>query len=94
MKQVKATIVKIEGTAGATCSFEHQVGEEFIFDQYGVNKKMCIYAQAALLPAINALMHDGNFSWLPSDEKIYWGCPHPGSMYKNLGQIIFQLEVI
>lgn len=94
MKKVKATIVKIEGAANAKCSFGYSVGEEFIFDRYGIDKNLCIYAQASLLPAVNVLIHGGDFPWSESEYNLYWGCPHPGSMYEGLGQVIFKLEVL
>ena len=94
MKRIKATIIKIEGANQAKCSFGHQVGDEFIFNQYGVNKPLCLYAQAALQPAMNVLMHNGSFSWLKKGEPIYWGCSHPGAMYEDLGQVIFHLEIL
>ena len=93
-KKVKATIVRIEGKGQAACSFGHKVGESFIFDQYGCDRKLCMYALEALLPAINILLHGGEFPWQNEQHEIYWGCPHPGSMYEDLGQVIFQLEVL
>jgi hypothetical protein len=26
-------------------------------------------------------------------EPFYWGCPHPETIYKELGQVIFKLTV-
>jgi uncharacterized repeat protein (TIGR04076 family) len=54
---------------------------------------MCVYALEALMPAVNVLLHGGQFPWLPKGDTLYWGCPHPGTMYKGLGQIIFKLAV-
>jgi|WetSurMetagenome_2_1015567.scaffolds.fasta_scaffold1072009_1 uncharacterized repeat protein (TIGR04076 family) len=98
-KRVGVKIVKIEGEpnegeTSAICTFGHKVGDEFIFDEFGCNKPMCIYAQGALLPAINAMIHGGSFPWLPEGEELHLGCPHPGPMYKGLGQIIFYLHII
>jgi uncharacterized repeat protein (TIGR04076 family) len=93
-KKVKATIVGIEGKEKAVCSFGHTVGESFLFDQYGCDKNLCVYALETLLPAVNILLHGGKFPWKDGQQKIYWGCPHPGSMYEGLGQVIFQLEVV
>lgn len=44
-----AEIIKIEG--GQRCSFGHKVGEKFVFDEFGPDKKMCGYALVALMPA-------------------------------------------
>lgn len=93
-KKVIAKIIKIEGDQSAACTFGHQVGEEFIFDEFGWDKKMCIYAQAALMPAVTTLLHGGSFPWLPKGEELYFGCSHPGSMYQGLGQVIFHLRVM
>lgn len=92
-KKVTAEIVKIEGEKGAICAFGHKVGEKFTFDQYGCDKKICVYALAALMPAINVLLHGGKFPWLPDGEELYFGCSHPGTMYKGLGQLIFKLTI-
>lgn len=88
--KVIAEIVKIEG---GRCSFGHKVGEKFVFDEFGPDKKLCGYALNALLPAVNVLLHNGKFPWLPKTETLYWGCPHPGKMYPGLGQVIFKLAV-
>jgi len=90
--KVLAEIVKIEGNR--KCSFGHKVGEKFVFDEFGPDKKMCIYALSALMPAINVLLHDGKFPWLPDGDELFWGCPHPGTVYENLGQVIFKLTPI
>jgi len=90
-KKVIAEIVKIEGRG--KCSFGHKVGEKFVFDKFGPDRKICGYALEALMPAVNVLLHNGNFPWLPEGDTLYWGCPHPGTMYKNLGQVIFKLTV-
>jgi len=89
--RVIAEIVCIEG--GGKCDFGHKVGERFIFNEYGPDKRMCIYALEALMPAVNVLLHGGNFPWLSKGEILYWGCPHPGTMHKGLGQVIFKLTV-
>lgn len=88
-KKVVAEIVKIEGNK--KCSFGHKIGEKFEFDEFGPDKKMCIYALEALTPAVNVLLHNGKFPWLPEGETLYWGCPHPGTIYEGLGQVIFKL---
>lgn len=90
--KVVAEIVTIEGNG--KCSFGHKVGEKFIFDEFGPDKKVCIYALSSLMPAVNVLLHDGKFPWLSEGEILYWGCPHPGTMYKGLGQVIFKLSVL
>ena len=61
--KVKATIVKIEGSENPSCEFGHKVGDEFIFDEMGPDRKMCTYALEALLPAVNILLHGGSFPW-------------------------------
>jgi len=88
--KVLVEIVAIEGKG--RCSFGHKVGEKFVFDEFGPNRKMCLYALAALLPAVNVLLHQGRFPWLPEGEELYWGCPHPGTKYPGLGQVIFKLS--
>jgi len=70
-----------------------KVSEKFVFDQLGPDKKLCVYALNALLPAVNVLLHHGKFPWLPEGETLYWGCPHPGKMYPGFGQVIFKLTV-
>lgn len=90
-KKVIAEIVKIEGNR--KCSFGHKIGEKFEFDEFGPDKKMCIYALEALTPAVNVLLHNGKFPWLPEGETLFWGCPHPGTMYEGLGQVIFKLTL-
>lgn len=90
--KVTAEIVKIEG--GQRCSFGHKVGEKFVFDEFGPDKKLCGYALVALMPAVNVLLHQGTFPWLPKGETLFWGCPHPGSKYPGLGQVIFRLTVV
>jgi len=90
-KKVIAEIMKIEG--GEKCSFGHKIGEKFEFDEFGPDKKMCVYALAALMPAVNILLHSGKFPWLPEGEELFWGCPHPSSIYKGLGQVIFKLKI-
>lgn len=92
-KKVIATIVKIEGSKNAVCTYGHKVGDRFEFTIQGCNRELCLYALSALLPAVNILLHDGHFSWEKEVQKIYWGCPHPGTMYPGLGQLIFELKV-
>lgn len=89
--KIIAKIIKIEGDK--KCSFGHKVGETFVFDEFDCDKKMCLYAKAALIPVISVLLHKGKFPWLPEGETLYWGCPHPGTVYKGLGQIIFKLSL-
>ncbi len=89
-KKVLAEIVKIEG--GGKCSFGHKIGEKFVFDEFGPDKKMCGYALSALMPAVNVILHGGEFWWMTTkEEDLYWGCPHPGTIYKGFGQVIFKL---
>jgi len=94
MSKVKATVVKLEGDKNAACDFGHKVGDIFIFDEMGPDRKMCTYALEALLPAINILLHGGSFPWQKEGDKLYWGCPHPGSFYDGMGQVIFDLELV
>lgn len=94
MKKIKATIIKFEGDKNAICEFGHVIGQEFIFDHMGCDKPMCVYALEALLPAVNILMHGGSFPWAKPGEPILWGCPHPGSLYPGMGQVVFTLEIL
>ena len=94
MCRVKATVVKLEGCKNAVCEFGHKIGDVFIFDEKGSDNKMCVYALEALLPAVNILLHGGSFPWQKEVDKLYWGCPHPGSLYDGMGQVIFDLEFI
>lgn len=89
--QVKATIVKI--TNRGQCTFGHQVGEEFVFTEMGCDRPLCIYAQQALMPAVEVLLHGGKFPWKKRKGALYWGCSHPGNLYPKRGQVIFKLEV-
>ena len=93
--KVLATIVKI--TNKGECTFGHKVGERFEFTQMGCDKKMCTYAYQSLMPAVQVLLHGGWFPWAKKKKGgkkiIYWGCSHPGNLYKGLGQVVFKLEV-
>jgi len=89
--KVVATIVKI--TNRGKCKFGHKVGEKFAFSQMGCDRPMCIYAQQALMPAVEVLLHGGKFPWKKRKGAVFWGCSHPGSLYKDLGQVIFKLEL-
>lgn len=89
--KVVATIVKI--TNKGKCLFGHKVGEKFVFTEMGCDKPLCIYAQQALMPAIEALLHGGKFPWKTRKRALYWGCSHPGNIYKGRGQVIFKLEL-
>jgi len=94
MKQfprVLATVVKI--TNRGKCIFGHQVGDKFVFTEMGCDKPMCIYAQQALIPAIEIILHGGKFPWKKRKGALYWGCSHPGNLYQGRGQVIFKLEV-
>ena len=89
--KVIATIVKI--TNRGTCTFGHQKGEKFVFTEMGCDRPMCIYAQSSLMPAIEVLLHGGKFPWKRRQGAHYWGCSHPGNIYKGRGQVIFKLKV-
>jgi len=89
--KVIAMIVKI--TNKGKCLFGHKVGEKFVFTQMGCDKPMCTYAQQALMPAIQVLLHGGGFTWKRRKGALSWGCSHPGNLYKGRGQVIFKLEV-
>lgn len=89
--QVVATIVKI--TNRGECLFGHQKGEKFVFTQMGCDRPMCFYALQALAPAVEVLLHGGTFPWKRGKGAVYWGCSHPGDLYKGRGQVIFRLEV-
>lgn len=89
--QVIAEVVKI--TNRGKCNFGHQKGDNFVFTEKGCDKPMCIYAQQALMPAIEVLLHGGRFPWKRRKGAVYWGCSHPGNLYPGLGQVIFKLTV-
>jgi len=89
--KVVATIVKI--TNKGRCTFGHRVGEKFEFSEMGCDKPMCIYAQQALMPAVEVLLHGGQFPWKRRKGAVFWGCSHPGNLYPGRGQVIFKLEV-
>jgi uncharacterized repeat protein (TIGR04076 family) len=94
MKQfskVVATIVKI--TNRGSCTFGHKKSEKFIFTEMGCDRPMCIYALQALMPAVEVLLHGGQFPWKKRKGALYWGCSHPGNLYKGRGQVIFKLEL-
>lgn len=88
--KVIATIVKI--TNQGECLFGHQKGEKFVFTEMGSDQPMCIYAQQALMPAVEILLHGGKFPWKKRKGAVYWGCSHPGDLSKGRGQVIFKLE--
>lgn len=92
--KVVGTIVEI--TNRGKCNFGHRVGEKFVFTEKGVDRPLCFYAQQALEPAIEVLLHAGWFPWARKKKggrkMIYWGCSHPGNRYPGLGQVIFKLE--
>lgn len=79
------------------CLFGHQVGEKFVFTEKGVDRPLCFYAQQALMPAVQVLLHGGWFPWARKKKGgkkiIYWGCSHPGNMCKGRGQVVFRLEI-
>ena len=89
--KVTAEIVKITGRG--KCTFGHKVGEKFEFTEMGCNRPICIYALESLLPAVITLLHGGKFPWKKRKGAVYWGCSHPGNLYKGRGQVIFKLEV-
>lgn len=82
--KVIAEAVKIEGNK--ECDFGHKVGDRFEFTLTH-SPDLCTYALAALLPAVQVLLHGGSFDWLEEGEPLLWGCPHPGE-----GQVIFELR--
>jgi uncharacterized repeat protein (TIGR04076 family) len=83
--KVTAEIVKIIGNL--PCEYRHRVGQKFNFSIKGCNKPICTLAYSALKPAVDVLLHGGNFSWAKNSNDILWGCPHPGK-----GQVIFRLK--
>ena len=89
--KVVATIVKI--TNQGNCTFGHKVGEKFVFTEMGCDRPLCLYAQQALMPAIEVLLHGGKFPWKKRKGALYWGCSHPGNLHPGRGQVIFKLEV-
>lgn len=89
--KVIAEITKITGSG--KCTFGHKKGEKFEFSEMGCDKPLCIYAQQALMPAIEVLLHGGSFPWKKRKGAVYWGCSHPGNLYKGRGQVIFKLTI-
>ena len=94
MKKFPKVIVEIVRiTNKGKCLFGHKKGEKFVFTHMGCDGPMCIYAQQALMPAIEVLLHGGQFPWKRRKGAVYWGCSHPGNLYKNRGQVIFKLTI-
>ena len=68
---VTAKVISQKGT----CGIGHEVGDEIIFTEDGVEGKICIHALYSFLPKVFAMMHDSQFPWLEDPDVSTSACP-------------------
>ena len=83
--KVVAKIIEIRGEG--TCSYGHQVGDKFEFDQFTPGG-LCQFAADSLRSAVATLLYGGTFPWLNEGDISTWACPDPDR------PVIFELRRI
>jgi len=73
-KKVTKVVAKVISQKG-TCISHHQVGDEAVFTENGVNGKICIHALYSMMPAVFAMMYDSKFPWLSDPDTKTHACP-------------------
>ena len=68
---VTAKVISQKGS----CGIGHQVGDEIIFTEDGVQGKICIHALYSFLPKVFAMMFDSQFPWLNDPDISTSACP-------------------
>jgi len=68
---VTAKVISQKGS----CGIGHEVGDEIVFTEDGVNGKICIHALYSFLPKVFAMMHDSQFPWLDDPDVSTSACP-------------------
>lgn len=91
-RKVIAEVADIE--EGQLCPLGHRIGQKFIFDEKGPDKRLCKVAIKSLLPAVNSLLKGKKFPWYVEGEDFFWGCNHPGDIREGLGRMVFKLTLI
>ena len=68
---VTAKVISQKGS----CGIGHEVGDEIVFTEEGVNGKICIHALYSFLPKVFAMMFDSQFPWLDDPDVSTSACP-------------------
>jgi len=68
---VTAKVISQRGS----CGNGHEVGDEIIFTENGVEGKICIHALYSFLPKVFAMMYDSQFPWLNDPDVSTSSCP-------------------
>lgn len=82
--KVKIKVISQKGR----CSSNHNIGDEIIITENGVEGKICIHALYSMLPKVFAMMYGAKFSWISDDENPKHACPD------GYNPVIFELEKI
>ena len=82
--KIIATVLAVNGT----CSFDHKVGDQIIFDGETINGRICLSALYSFLPKVFAMRYGADFPWLDADHKDVstHACPDAQN------QVIFEIK--
>lgn len=73
-KNITAVIAEVISQKGS-CDQGHKVGDKVIFNESGVEGKICIHALYSMMPAVFALLFDARFPWLQGGAAKTHACP-------------------
>lgn len=67
-------ILKVIAQSGH-CELAHQVGDEIICTENGIEGRICIHALYSILPKVFAVMYDAQFPWMADPDVSTHACP-------------------
>ena len=82
--KVKIKVVSKKGV----CHLNHEIGDEIIVSENGIQGNICIHALYSMLPKAFAMMYGANFPWVKNGENPKHCCPD------GENPVIFELEGI
>jgi len=72
----KKITIKIVSKKGK-CTLNHEIGDEIIISEKGINGDICIHALYSMLPKVFAFMYGADFPWLKDKNSAKHACPDP-----------------
>jgi len=82
--KVKVKVISQKGT----CAIGHNVGDEIIISENGIEGKICLHALYSLLPKAFAILYGAKFPWLKGGQLPKHACPD------GINPVIFEFERI
>ena len=71
MTKIVVTVTSQKGH----CGFNHQVGDQVVFDGETVQGRICLSALYSFLPKVFAMYYGAKFPWLEDPDAAPHACP-------------------